>query len=374
MENNAVEIKDKEEKTPKTTKQKVFLGLKIFGNVVFYAIIIALFLFSIFNINGGNKTNNFPNIFGRGLLSVQSDSMTHSGETDDLEEWSDYKIGGFDTGDLLNVKVFNQKTTSGLKIGDVITFYTTDMNGDGSNVEGLVTHRIVYIATDGLGVVTQGDKRAKESSWYEGVDNWAYLVEGSERANSTGLSAEEIAAFDYYLEGAKYVEVVNVTNIRGVVTSVSVGGGKVLDTLTSSKGYFFIFVLPVAVILLVEIFLVIRNIMVLRGEKNKAELEGTREQMMSDLEKEKERMRQELLAEMRAQGLVTTETPAEETQADEPEAEGETMDSEAVEDNNVESNEESTTEPVAEETESVEETTEDVVEDNTTEEEKKENE
>ena len=311
MENNAVEIKDKEEKTPRTTKQKVFLGLKIFGNVVFYVIILMLFLFSIFNINGGNKTKNFPNIFGRGLLSVQSDSMSHSGNTEDLEEWSNYKINEFDVGDLLSVKVFNQKTTAGLKIGDVITFYSTDMNGDGSNKEGLVTHRIVYVATDGLGVVTQGDKRAKESSWYSGVDNWAYLVEGSERANSTGFSSEEIAAFDYYLENAKYVEVVSVDNIRGVVTSVNVGGGKVLDTLTSSKGYFFIFVLPVALILLVEIFLVIRNIMVLRGEKNKAELEGTREQMMADLENEKERMRQELLAEMRAQGLVTADTPVE---------------------------------------------------------------
>ena len=46
-----IKEKNKEEKPKRTTKQKVFLGLEIAGNIVFYLLIIALFLFAIFNIN-----------------------------------------------------------------------------------------------------------------------------------------------------------------------------------------------------------------------------------------------------------------------------------------------------------------------------------
>ena len=49
----------KEKKTP---KQKVFLGLRIAGNVLFYTVIIFLFLFSLMNINAGGK-NGIPNLF-----------------------------------------------------------------------------------------------------------------------------------------------------------------------------------------------------------------------------------------------------------------------------------------------------------------------
>ena len=45
----------KETKQPKTTKEKVTFGLKIAVNVLFYAVIIFLFLFSIMNINAGGK-------------------------------------------------------------------------------------------------------------------------------------------------------------------------------------------------------------------------------------------------------------------------------------------------------------------------------
>ena len=54
--------KEKKEKEPLTTKQKVFLGLRIVGNVFFYSILICLLIFSIMNINGGDRDKNFPNI------------------------------------------------------------------------------------------------------------------------------------------------------------------------------------------------------------------------------------------------------------------------------------------------------------------------
>ena len=70
------EIKEKKKKEPKTTKEKVFFGFKIAGNVLFYLIIIFLFLISIMNINASNN-DGMPSLFGRSYLSVQSNSMTN---------------------------------------------------------------------------------------------------------------------------------------------------------------------------------------------------------------------------------------------------------------------------------------------------------
>ena len=87
MENTNIEKLNKE---PMTTKQKVILGLKIAGNVVFYVVIILLFLFSIMNINAGGK-GGIPNLFGKGYLSVKTNSMTVKGTLP--EYYNDYKIG-----------------------------------------------------------------------------------------------------------------------------------------------------------------------------------------------------------------------------------------------------------------------------------------
>lgn len=301
-----------EEKPKRTTKQKVFLGLEIAGNTVFYLIIIALFLFALFNINGGNGTENFPNLFGRGMLNVLSDSMNHEGK-EGLEEWKDAPINdGFATGDLLFAKTFKEETAEDLKIGDVVVFV-----GKVNDKPALITHRIVFITADKKTVVTQGDKAALDVIAGE---SQAYIAPGTERyskAIASGMTESDINAHNFTLENLGEIENVTVSNIRGVATSVSTGAGKVLTNI--QQNYLFYFVIPVAVLLIFEIFLVVRNIMILRGEKNKAELEGTREAMLADVEAEKERMRQELLAEMRAQGLVMTEDKPKEEEKTEPE-------------------------------------------------------
>ena len=307
-----IKEKNKEEKPKRTTKQKVFLGLEIAGNIVFYLLIIALFLFAIFNINGGNGTDNFPNIFGKGLVSVDSNtengqSMTHENGAK-LDEWNDYPISdGFNPGDLLWADTFDESDKGKLHVGDVIVF-VHQVNGS----QKLVTHRIVQINDDNT-VVAQGDKVALEPSikYVGGVRlPKAYIGNGTARydyVKSLGMTDEEINSFNYSI--ADTYEVKNISDIRGIVTSVTAGGGKVLKNLQDN--YLFYFVIPVGVLLLLEIFLVIRNIVILRGEKNKAELEDTREAMLKDVEAEKERIRQELLAEMRAQGLVNDDAKEE---------------------------------------------------------------
>lgn len=269
MENNEV----KGEK--KTTKEKTIFGLKIAGNIIFYLIIIALLLFSIMNINAGSKNGGFPNIFGKGFLSVQSDSMTRSGTLP--SEYDSYEIQGFTKGDLLYVKVLNNKNINELKKGDVVTFYD-------STIEALNTHRIVYITYNEDNTVNsvslQGDLSASLKSVYDPTDETKLDL------NYQLQSSGDIATFSG--DGLE--------NLKGVVTGVNVGAGKVLDNI--QKNWLWYFVLPVLVFLLFEVFLVVRNIMDLKGAKQSAKLLSDKEAMMADLEAQKEEMRKQILAEL----------------------------------------------------------------------------
>lgn len=269
MENNEV----KGEK--KTTKEKTIFGLKIAGNIIFYLIIIALLLFSIMNINAGSKNGGFPNIFGKGFLSVQSDSMTRSGTLP--SEYDSYEIQGFAKGDLLYVSVINNKNINELKKGDVVTFYD-------STIEALNTHRIVYITYNEDNTVNsvslQGDKSASEWGVYDPTDDTKLDL------NYQLQSRNDIATFSG--DGLE--------NLKGVVTGVNVGAGKVLDNI--QKNWLWYFVLPVLVFLLFEVFLVVRNIMDLKGAKQSAKLLSDKEAMMADLEAQKEEMRKQIIAEL----------------------------------------------------------------------------
>ena len=286
MEKN-IEVKENKKPT-----NKGILALKIVLNVLFYALIIFLFLFSIMNIRGGNGTKDFPNIFGWGFLSVQSDSMERDPSKTIYPEWNDYAIGGFSKGDLLNVRKINQNDVENLKVGDVITYEWAI-----GSQPVLNTHRIVDITRDANGKVdrlyTQGDKVAQTAKYNPKI---------------SGAAGESLA--DTY-------EIVRPVAVKGIVTSVNSGVGNFLDFL--QKNWLFIFVIPIIVLLVFEVFLVVRNIMILRGEKNKLELEATRDDLIAD---EKERMRQELLAEMRAQGLIPNEEKPVESK-EEPQAEPE---------------------------------------------------
>lgn len=265
------------EKEKLSTKELVIKILKIAGNVVFYAIICLLLLFSIMNIRGSKDNKSYPNIFGRGMLAVVSPSM-------DGDQEDSFKIG-----DLIIVKTFKEKDWDDLEVGDVVTFYDPDAN-DGKG--GLNSHRIVYIVKNNSGerdaVVVQGDRSVKDRGYsfdLEKVDQ----IRNNELINSG--EADTLTEKD----------------ILGVMTKVKPGAGKTL--LAIQEYWFFIFVIPVLIFLLVEIFIVVKNVLDLKNEKAKEELKKTNEELKADLEAQKEALRAEILAELKKESL---EEPKEE--------------------------------------------------------------
>lgn len=325
MEENKIVEENKEPQDKKALAKKI---LVIVGNVVFYAIIIVLFLFSLMNINAGNGTQNFPNLFGKGMLSVESNSMERNEGGYHPAEWDTYGIGEIKKGDLVYDDVFNGDINS-LKIGDIITFYD-------SVIDALNTHRIVYINAENNYVITQGDyvitQYASDSHYYDAT--WA-----------------DVAKNDMLTSDHSFAQIVQKNDIKGVVTGVNPGAGSVLSNIR--QNWLFYFVIPIAVILLIEIVFVVKNFLDLRHEKNKADLADDKEAMLAELEAEKEKMRQELLAELRAQQAAEAKpletAPVEEAPQEEPAVE------EAAEEPAVEAEETKVEETPTEETETNEE-------------------
>ena len=237
MEENVV-IEEKKEKDTKALVKKI---LVIVGNVVFYSLVILLFLFSLMNINAGNGSENFPNLFGKGMLSVESNSMERKSGGYHPEGWDEYYIGEIKKGDLVYDDVFNGDINS-LKIGDVITFYD-------ATIKALNTHRIVFVSYEHGYVICQGDYVITEST----SDTYYY------DATNTNIAKNDMLTSNH-----NYAQIVQKADIKGVVTGVKAGGGAVLDNVR--QNWLFYFVIPVAVILLFEIFLVVKNILDLRNE------------------------------------------------------------------------------------------------------------
>ena len=324
----------KNENENKPKKNKALFILKIVGNVIFYLIIIALFIFALMNIRGG-KTS-FPNIFGRGFLSVQSTSMERSADKKQPEEWNGYEIKEIKKGDLVLVKTFSGKAED-IKVGDVITWYDSSIGSTGA----LNTHRIVYINAENGYVIAQGDKVAQTSPFDKN---------------------DPLGVYNYTLEASGAIQNVSISSILGVTTGVWGGAGKVLDNM--QKNWLWYFVLPIAILLLVELFFVFKNIMDYRNEKKRlAEGDKAKEDIKAELEAEREKMKAELLAELKASGVIQDkpEEKEEEIKPEEPKEEKvvvapvedvkETQSQEAKEPEVVEEEENLDEEPVVEEKE-----------------------
>lgn len=278
-------------KTPMTTKQKVWFGVKIALNVVFYILILLVLLFSISNIRAKNKNDQIPNIFGKGYLNVLSDSMT--GDNKD----------SFNTGDMIIVKIANKKNISKLEVGNIVTFYDYRLASNKGAGSALDTHRIVYI-----------DKTNN--------DSYVYYTVGDKIAKQLNFDASKLNA-DNYLTilnslGSNNYQAFGSTEIRGIYSGKWSGFGKTIQTINNH--FIAIIVVPVAILLVFEIGVLVLNIMRAREEKLKLEMKETSQELANQetiSADEKEKLKAELRAELLKEMLKESDNEEESKEKEE---------------------------------------------------------
>lgn len=281
----------KELKTPMTTKQKVWFGVKIALNVVFYILILLVLLFSISNIRAKNKNDQIPNIFGKGYLNVLSDSMT--GDNKD----------SFNTGDMIIVKIANKKNISKLEVGNIVTFYDYRLASNKGAGSALDTHRIVYI-----------DKTNN--------DSYVYYTVGDKIAKQLNFDASKLNA-DNYLTilnslGSNNYQAFGSTEIRGIYSGKWSGFGKTIQTINNH--FIAIIIVPVAILLVFEIGVLVLNIMRAREEKLKLEMKETSQELANQetiSADEKEKLKVELRAELLKEMLKESDNEEESKEKEE---------------------------------------------------------
>jgi len=270
-----------------STENKGWKITKIVLNVIFYILIFFILLVSIANIRAGKSADGFPNIFGKGYLSVATDSM--EGE----------HSNSFKSGDMVVVNKIGdnkQEVANNLKIGDIVTFYDT-VNLKGKNKQ-LNTHRVVYLwdaNNDGNidTIYTMGDKEAKN----QGLDTYeAFSIKFKDAFDGKSETNEAKKNMNSLLDSGK-VQSFTPDYIRGTYSSTIGNGGSFSDTI--SKWGLLIVVLPLVIFLVVEIIFFVRNLLAYKNARyadlHKDEIEN---QKKLEREKMKEQLRKELLEEM----------------------------------------------------------------------------
>jgi signal peptidase len=237
-------------------KQTLIKVTKIVLNVMFYAFLSILILFSIANMKL-EKNDDIANIFGNGFLTVLTDSMDGDQEN------------SFTTSDLVFVKLLNNETRLELKEGDIITYFSMSIPGLPNGTQGFITHRIKEVFTlDGeIFLITQGDKKV--------------------------------------LVGTELVQVedkpIHISEAIAVYQSKWVNAGETVRYLQTPQGFALFVILPVFIILVFEGVILIKNIMVINNQKLEQKYATDKVQKELDLEAEKEKIRQQILAEMQSE-------------------------------------------------------------------------
>ncbi|NLN50348.1 MAG: hypothetical protein GX149_01820 [Acholeplasmataceae bacterium] len=211
--------------------------LKIIGNVVFYVFILVLLLFSISNI-ATKKEDDIPAVFNRGFVNVLTDSMNG--------EEKGYKVDSFKKDALVFVKLLNDQGRENLKVGDVVVFWH-QLHPHEPAIKGFVIHRIIEI--NGNQIVTQGDNQTTNAS---------------------------------------ITETNNIRSIKAIATGKVEGVGKPIKYLQTPSGFLIFVVGPLLIIVIFEIFILVRHI--LKRNKEKLELQ---------LQLERDKLKEELLEEIK---------------------------------------------------------------------------
>lgn len=266
---------------PEKKESKGLFITKIVLNVIFYAILIFIFICSIANIRAGSKEDSMPNVFGRGYLSVQTDSMVGSYDN------------SFSSGDMIVVNVVEknkQEVANNLHVGDIITFYDT-VNLKNFKKK-LNSHRVVMLTYDADGnvdaIITMGDK---EASLYGYTTKEAF----SEHFKDVFVGSETNSIKQEYfnLEAGNKIQTLTPDSIRGTYVKTIKNGGNISNTI--SQWGLLIVVLPLVIFLLVQIYFFIRNLKEYRTAKYE---ETHKDEIQAKEAAEREKLKAELKAQL----------------------------------------------------------------------------
>lgn len=272
------------EKQPISAKKII----KICANVVFYLIIFFILLVSIANIRAGSKDDGMANIFGRGYLTVASNSMEGT-QKDSFKKGDMIVVTG-----LTNDKA-RQEAANKLKLGDIVTFYDSTISA--TNGKKLNTHRVVFLLdSDNDGnvdqIFTMGDKQAELNFTDYNSNSFAEKY-GESLRNKDASNAREINS---WIEN-NWLQTFTSKELRGTYVK-SIGGlGNAANTV--QQWGLLIVVLPLCVFLAVEIYFFVKNLRAYRQARY-ADLHGDEIEAAKLAEKErlKAELRKELLEEM----------------------------------------------------------------------------
>ena len=250
-------------------------GKKIANIIINVILVIAIIIAAIATYVSFVSTsgNGVPSIFGRSILSIQTESMYPT----------------LEPGDLIIDKAV--KDTKALKVGDIITYWTVI---DGERV--LNTHRIFQI--------------------YDGGDYLIFATKGDNNANEDPLTVHESEVIGIYTtkEGD---EDVGGTRIKGA--------GKIFDFLQTSTGFLVVVVIPVAIFFLFHLVQFFRVLFEYQNVKNRLRYEQERGVAEDELEADKQKFeetkkaeREKLEAELRERlkkELLESNAPVPEAEA-----------------------------------------------------------
>ena len=261
---------ENENKKVKTPKEWTIFGLKIFANVLFYLFLVTVTLFSIANIRAKNQNDKIPNVFGRGYLTVLSDSMT--GDNKD----------SFEAGDLIIVKTATEKRIEKLEVGDIVSFYDIALTRKEGAGSALNTHRIIYI-----------DDSKPTTRYYTAGD--AFVKQSGIKAESLTLEKVE----ELYYNNLDHIQGFTANDIKGIYSSKISGLGNTI--LFINNNFVVCIIIPVALFFALEVGLFIYHLMKMREDKLKLELKKTKSESSEDEEALKERLKEELRAQLLAE-------------------------------------------------------------------------
>lgn len=192
--------------------------LKIILNVFIWIFVAFSAFMTIISLTASSSQDGIPSLSGTAFLTVSTDSMK----------------GTFDKGDLIFVKKLTDEGKQSLKVGDVIT-YRADLDKNGT--EELNTHRIYEINYDADGTVdsyvTWGDNNPIRD---EDPVLWQFVIgKWNKEARDDG-------------------------------TVIPFVGG-VISFIQKPTGFLVAIVLPLIVFFLYEVFIFIKAVFTVKGEK-----------------------------------------------------------------------------------------------------------